>query len=641
MPSITDSVNSLLGRGGNFEKLGKAIGVDKDKAELAVGAAAPELVGGLADKASERGGVAAVNGVIDESDTSILDDLGGFFAGKKSEEGSSLLDQIFGADRSELLEGLVSKTGLAERIVDKALPLLAPIVLSVVSGRKAADNLDDEGVVTLLQSEKVQLESEGFLSGSAGKGIAAGAAAGAAGFAAAKKIKTASSEPVEELSSKASKSISNKAESMKDKAKGKAESMKDTAASAKDKAESVKGKAAEAKDAAAEAKDKAAETTKGLKGKADAVSGKAKAAAGDVTDSATEKVSSAKGAAEKAAKPVKGKASVAAGKAGAVKPKVANSSVKTAKAAAPNTNTGGLGWLKYAIGLLALVAVLALLASQCSSDDEVTGADEAETTIDEAADLQASVDSVIPSGVAATVSGDEVTLTGEVESEEAIETIVADVEGVEGVGSVDNQLTVTEEEVTEETEDPSGDLQGLVDAAVPEGVSAAVDGDVVTLTGELASEEDITSAVADVEAIEGVGSVDNQLTVAAEEDEAEDADTGDALSDELDLGNITFDYNRAQLTAEGQAVVDKWATYLEDNADVAVQIVGHTDSDGEADDNLALSQRRAETVKAALEAKGIAADRLTTDGKGEAEPKVENDSEANKETNRRIEFIEQ
>ncbi len=184
-------------------------------------------------------------------------------------------------------------------------------------------------------------------------------------------------------------------------------------------------------------------------------------------------------------------------------------------------------------------------------------------------------------------------------------------------------------------------MQGLVDAELPDGVSASIDGDVVTLTGDVASQADADAAVAAAEGVEGVGSVVNELTV-TEADADADADTdADAAAPLDDLGDITFNYNSAQLTAEGEAVVAKWAAYLEENADTNVQIVGHTDSDGAEDDNVRLSQRRAESVKASLEAKGIAADRMTTDGKGEASPKVENDSEANKAINRRIEFIEQ
>lgn len=79
---------------------------------------------------------------------------------------------------------------------------------------------------------------------------------------------------------------------------------------------------------------------------------------------------------------------------------------------------------------------------------------------------------------------------------------------------------------------------------------------------------------------------------------------------------------------------------LGESADVKVQIVGHTDSDGDAAQNLDLSQRRAAAVRTVLMSDfGIDGARLTTDGKGEAQPLDTNDTAAGKANNRRVEFV--
>ena len=71
-----------------------------------------------------------------------------------------------------------------------------------------------------------------------------------------------------------------------------------------------------------------------------------------------------------------------------------------------------------------------------------------------------------------------------------------------------------------------------------------------------------------------------------------------------------------------------------------MQIVGHTDSDGEAPANLDLSRRRAAFVKTALTTEfKIDASRMDTVGKGESEPADKNDTPAGKASNRRVEFI--
>jgi outer membrane protein OmpA-like peptidoglycan-associated protein len=82
------------------------------------------------------------------------------------------------------------------------------------------------------------------------------------------------------------------------------------------------------------------------------------------------------------------------------------------------------------------------------------------------------------------------------------------------------------------------------------------------------------------------------------------------------------------------------ATVLTENASVNVQIVGHTDSDGDDARNLDLSRHRAEAVKTALAGEfGIAAGRMSTEGMGEAQPAEPNTTPQGKANNRRVEFI--
>jgi outer membrane protein OmpA-like peptidoglycan-associated protein len=69
-----------------------------------------------------------------------------------------------------------------------------------------------------------------------------------------------------------------------------------------------------------------------------------------------------------------------------------------------------------------------------------------------------------------------------------------------------------------------------------------------------------------------------------------------------------------------------------------VRIEGHTDDKGRATHNRELSQRRAESVRRFLVARGVAAERLTAEGFGPEKPIVPNDTEANRALNRRVEF---
>ena len=65
-------------------------------------------------------------------------------------------------------------------------------------------------------------------------------------------------------------------------------------------------------------------------------------------------------------------------------------------------------------------------------------------------------------------------------------------------------------------------------------------------------------------------------------------------------------------------------------------LIGHTDSVGTADYNKSLSYRRAEAVRDWLVQQGVAASRLTVDGRGREQPIADNNSEAGRAANRRV-----
>ncbi len=105
----------------------------------------------------------------------------------------------------------------------------------------------------------------------------------------------------------------------------------------------------------------------------------------------------------------------------------------------------------------------------------------------------------------------------------------------------------------------------------------------------------------------------------------------------IGLENIEFEVNSDVITAAGQAELSKAVAYFTENATANSVIEGHTDTDGADADNLDLSERRAEAVKAFLVSNGIAEDRLTTQGFGETQP-ILVDGVEDKAASRRIEF---
>ena len=103
---------------------------------------------------------------------------------------------------------------------------------------------------------------------------------------------------------------------------------------------------------------------------------------------------------------------------------------------------------------------------------------------------------------------------------------------------------------------------------------------------------------------------------------------------------ILFDVNSDNIKSESGIVLKEIAGVLQENPTVNVKIIGHTDSDGDANANLILSKKRALAVKNALiNFYGINAARMETDGKGESAPAESNTTLVGKANNRRVEFI--
>jgi len=88
------------------------------------------------------------------------------------------------------------------------------------------------------------------------------------------------------------------------------------------------------------------------------------------------------------------------------------------------------------------------------------------------------------------------------------------------------------------------------------------------------------------------------------------------------LPKIEYDFNSAELRDEGKISLDGLVNVLEDNPNIVIELRSHTDHIGSTQDNLSLSQRRAESCVSYLIEKGIDADRLVAVGMGESDPFV-------------------
>jgi outer membrane protein OmpA-like peptidoglycan-associated protein len=105
------------------------------------------------------------------------------------------------------------------------------------------------------------------------------------------------------------------------------------------------------------------------------------------------------------------------------------------------------------------------------------------------------------------------------------------------------------------------------------------------------------------------------------------------------LAGDAFASGQSELTAAAQASVRALAAYIGLTHESAVRVVGHTDSQGDAAKNQALSQRRAEAVRQALVAEGVPGSRIEASGRGAAAPVADNTTAAGRARNRRVEIL--
>jgi peptidoglycan-associated lipoprotein len=95
-----------------------------------------------------------------------------------------------------------------------------------------------------------------------------------------------------------------------------------------------------------------------------------------------------------------------------------------------------------------------------------------------------------------------------------------------------------------------------------------------------------------------------------------------AIDKPIELPNIFYDFGKWDLRPESMVSLDKLIETLNDNENVTIELMSHTDSRDTEEYNLALSQKRAQSVVQYLIDKGIAPERLTAKGYGESRPKV-------------------
>jgi outer membrane protein OmpA-like peptidoglycan-associated protein len=104
-------------------------------------------------------------------------------------------------------------------------------------------------------------------------------------------------------------------------------------------------------------------------------------------------------------------------------------------------------------------------------------------------------------------------------------------------------------------------------------------------------------------------------------------------------GTVYFDFEQATIRPESFPLLNALAKTMQDHPRIRkVRVDGHTDAIGEDAFNMDLSRRRAEAVVAYMVGRGVAPERLTSEGFGESQPIADNRTEEGRAKNRRVEL---
>jgi OmpA-OmpF porin, OOP family len=139
----------------------------------------------------------------------------------------------------------------------------------------------------------------------------------------------------------------------------------------------------------------------------------------------------------------------------------------------------------------------------------------------------------------------------------------------------------------------------------------------------------------------------DQKTVTTKEMKQEVTADASSLNEEINKSGrvavygIHFDTGKATILPDSENILGEIVKLLQQNEDLKLLVEGHTDNQGNAAANQALSEKRAQAVVAWLTAHGIPAPRLSAKGFGQTKPLTDNGTEEGRAKNRRVELVKQ
>lgn len=166
---MEDSLLTGLARqfsGNTIQQIAGLVGADQRDTGRAVAAALPMLLGSLSGAAQEPEQRNALFGALDnDHDGSILENLGSLLGGGYAsrvlgDDGGRILDHVLGNRKPAVEQTVAQSSGLQSDLIQKLLPILAPIVMGYIGRKLRGEGLDAGGLGSVLGNERAQMQDQ-------------------------------------------------------------------------------------------------------------------------------------------------------------------------------------------------------------------------------------------------------------------------------------------------------------------------------------------------------------------------------------------------------------------------------------------------------------------------------------------------
>lgn len=149
---ILDMILDNLNNKDAIDELSRSTGADNERVKNAVNLGVPTLVEAMSRNAKTSQGASSLSEALDEHKDSSVEDIGDFLRRANTQDGSKILNHVFGSNNINVQNNLSRQTGLEQNQISGLMAQLAPLVMSMLGKQKSSNNVGANDLPSMLKS---------------------------------------------------------------------------------------------------------------------------------------------------------------------------------------------------------------------------------------------------------------------------------------------------------------------------------------------------------------------------------------------------------------------------------------------------------------------------------------------------------